>query len=128
MKARLTKDLIESLSGPMGKDLYASNAPGEPGWVIIKKKPGPRNPKGKRTNLWVMSEEQAQYVRSFKNTQEQASKEYADPEKRAQWQAEYIAWRSNERRHGKEGNLLNGKKVRYLWDYVRIRLQEMNRS
>ena len=67
MKAQLTKDLIESLSGPMGKDLYASNAPGEPGWVIIKKKPGPRNPKGKRTNLWVMPEEQAQCVRSFKN-------------------------------------------------------------
>ena len=128
MKARLTQELIEKLSGPMGLDHYASNAPGEPGWVIIKKRPGPRNPKGKRTNLWVMPEGQAKGVRLFKATQTQASEEYANPEKRAQWQAEYVAWKSEQRRHGKDGYKLNGKLVRYLWDYIRIRVQEQNRS
>lgn len=46
MKAKLT-DWLNSLSGSMGKDFYAVPCPKEPGYCIIRRKPGPRNPNGK---------------------------------------------------------------------------------
>ena len=115
-------DPFASMKGSIGKNEYVSNAPGRPGWVIVKKKPGPRNPRGKRKNLWVMPETQKMGVDKLKANQAKASEIYKDPEKREQLRQEYIRWKSEERRHGRDGYLFHGKRCRYLWDYVRIKV------
>lgn len=122
MKAKLTV-WLEELSGTMGMDHYIVPCPHEPGWVIIRKKPGPRNPKGRRKNRWVMPEAQAAPVRTFKQNQAQASAIYNDPEQRAKYEQEYQAWLRDQSRHGKDYRI-DGKIVRYLWDYVRIRVSQ----
>lgn len=123
MKAKLI-DWLNTLSGSMGKDFYAVPCPKEPGYCIIRRKPGPRNPKGKRKNLWVMSEAQAAPVRTFKTNQAKASAIYHDPAQRAQYEQEYKEWLRDQSRHGKPGNKFHGKAVRWLWDYIRIRVAE----
>ncbi len=126
MKAKLS-EWLNSLSGTMGDKYYAVPCPHEPGYCIIRKKPGPRNPKGKRHNLWVMPEAQAAPVRAFKQNQAKASAIYNDPVQRAQYEQEYQAWLRDQSRHGKDYRI-NGKIVRYLWDYVRIRVNEENQQ
>ena len=116
------KEPFGSLSGSIGKDEYVSNAPGRPGWVIVKKKPGPRNPRGKRKNLWVMPETQKKGVDRLKANQNKASQLYKDPIEKERLRQEYIHWKSEERRHGRDGFVFHGKRCRYLWDYVRIRV------
>lgn len=124
MKAKLS-EWLNSLSGSMGKNYYAVPCPHEPGWCIIRKKPGPRNKPGQRKNRWVMPEAQAAPVRAFKQNQAKASAIYNDPVQRAQYEQEYQAWLRDQSRHGKDYRI-NGKIVRYLWDYVRIRVNEEN--
>lgn len=112
----------DSMKGSIGKNEYISNAPGRPGWVIIKRKPGPRNPRGKRKNLWVMPEAQKQGIDRLKANQTRASQLYKDPVERENLRQEYIRWMSEERRHGRDGFVFHGKRCRYLWDYVRIKV------
>lgn len=122
MKAKLS-EWLNSLSGSMGKNYYAVPCPHEPGWCIIRKKPGPRNKPGQRKKRWVMPEAQAVPVRAFKENQTKASEVYNDPEQRARYEAEYNQWLRDQSRHGKDYRI-NGKIVRYLWDYVRLRVRE----
>ena len=124
MKAPVV-EWLTSLSGQLGPNYYATPAINQPGFVIIRHKPGPRNPIGTRKDRrWVMPENQAKHVRKFKSVQQIAAEEYRDPVKRAQWQAEYDAWKIKESKKNRLGNSLNGKIVRFLWDYVRIRVQQ----
>ena len=124
MKAQ-TIEWLTKLSGQLGDRFYASAAPNEPGWVIIRQKPGPHNRPGTRKDRrWKMPPKQAAAVEEMMSLQQRASAEYKDPVKRAAWQAEYEAWASSEKRNKRAGNKLNGKLVRYLWDYVRIKIKE----
>lgn len=124
MKIRLI-EWMKKVSGALGDNYYASNAPNQPGWVIVKRKPGPHDEPGTRKERrWKMPENQAKGVQSFRHYQTIASAEYKDPEKRAQWEAEYAAWMRNQRKHGNVGNKLHGKVVRFLWDYIRICVRE----
>ena len=126
MKARLST-WLNTLSGSMGDRVYASKCPNEPGWVILKKKPGPHNPSGTRKERrWVMPEKQAAGVERMMDIQRRATEEYHNPEKRAIWQKEYEEWVRREKKNNRTGTELNGKKVRFLWDYVRIRVKEMS--
>lgn len=127
MKVKLN-DWLSGLSGSMGKDYYASPLKNEPGWCVIRRKPGPRNPKGKRHDLWVMPEAQQQTVSSFRSNQAQAKQIYHNPVERAKWEADYQNWLVSERKRGKLGNMLHGRHVRHLWDFLRIRLSDQQKG
>lgn len=119
MKVKLD-DWLRSGSGTIGNNYYISPLKYEPGWGVVRVKPGPRNQSGKKK--WVMPENQAKGVRQFCDTLEAARIAYRDPEKRAQYAIEYEQWLKNEAKRGRSGGTLNGKTVRHLWDYVRIRI------
>ena len=112
MKARLS-EWLNSLSGKIGDAFYATPLKDEPGWCIIRQKPGKR-PKG-----WKMSDAQARQVDALRNRQALASAAYRDPEQRARFQAEYEAWLESEHKRGRYTHMYNGKHVRFLWDYIR---------
>ncbi|MGN0208552.1 MAG: hypothetical protein ACI397_03790 [Paludibacteraceae bacterium] len=112
MKARLS-DWLNSLSGKIGDAFYATPLKDEPGWCIIRQKPGKR-PKG-----WKMSDAQAKQVDALRNRQALASAAYRDPEQRARYQAEYEAWLESEHKRGRYTHMYKGKHVRFLWDYIR---------
>ncbi len=116
MKAKLN-DWYEGLVGSTSTQ-YAVPIKEEPGWCIIRSKPG------KRKKGWKMPESQAEGVRTFKSVLAQASAEYHDEEKRARWEQEYKEWVKKERKRGRDGYHMNGKLVRYLWDYIRIKIGE----
>lgn len=119
MKGQLT-EILNQGSGKIADGYYASPLKYEPGWVVIRRKPGPRNPAGCRKK-WVMPENQAKGVRAFKAMNEAARAAYRDPEQRARLAAEYAAWLKEEKKRGRSGGKMNGKHVRHLWDYTRIR-------
>lgn len=121
MKAKLT-EWIKSLSGSMSKDFYAVPCPNQPGWCIIRRKPGPRKPNNRRP--WAMPDGQAKAVSAFTSNQAKASAIYRNPELRAQYEKEYFDWLRQQARYGKPGNVFHGKTVRWLWDYIRIRVAE----
>lgn len=117
--------LLESGSGGLDKNHYMVPCPWRPGYVIIKQKPGPHDEPGTRKERrWKMPENQANGVNQFKAYQAIASAEYKDPEKRKVWEEEYKAWVEREKKCDRSGTELNGHIVRFLWDYIRIRIKE----
>lgn len=116
-------DWIESMSGSMSETHYTVPYPGRPGWVIIKKRPGPRKPEGRRAKDWKLPEGQARGVDKLMLIQSVASAEYHDPIKRAQWEKEFRQWTREQSAHGRDIYHLHGKLCRYLWDFVRISVQ-----
>ncbi len=123
MKVKLSDWLVQA-SGSMGEKYYAVPCKDEPGWVVLKKKPGPRNPRGKRKNLWVMPENQAKGVRSFTELQRRASAIYHDAAQRAVYEAEYLQWKEGQRKHSRPMTIYKGKHCLRLWDWIKIRLKE----
>lgn len=107
--------------GSIGDNYYISPLKYEPGWGVVRRKPGPRNPRGRRKK-WIMPEGQAQGVRRFNSMIEEAKAIYRDPGQRARYQAEYEAWLKNENKRGRYGGELAGRTVRHLWDYVRVKV------
>ena len=94
MKARLS-EWLNSLSGTLGDSFYASPLKNEPGWCIIRQKPG------KRRKGWKMSDAQAKQVDAMRKRQALASAAYRDPEQRARYQAAYEAWLEREHKRGR---------------------------
>ena len=111
--------------GVIGENFYISPLKYEPGWGVVRRKPGPRNPRGSRKK-WIMSESQAAGVRRFNNYIAAAKAIYADSEQRAQYEQAYREWLRKEQKHGRLGGELAGRKVRHLWDYVRVRMAMNN--
>ena len=111
--------------GVMGENFYISPLKYEPGWGVVRRKPGPRNPRGRRKK-WIMPESQAAGVEQFNNYISAAKAIYADPAQRAQYDAAYKKWLRNEKRQCRTGGKLAGRTVRHLWDYVRVRMAMNN--
>jgi len=116
MKANLS-EWLATISGSLGTDFYAVPCANEPGTCIIRRKPG------KRKKDWTMTKKQANAVQNFKSVQEKAHTIYHEPTLRAQYEQEYIQWMKTQSEHNKT-KMLNGKCVRFLWDYIRIRVAE----
>lgn len=113
---------LDKMSGGVDSNYYAVPCPGRPGYVIVRLKPG------KRSLNWKMKEGQAKGVRRQNDVVAQAKAEYNDPVKKEAWRTEYLRWKREEQKRGREGVKLNGKIVRHLWDYVRIRISERMRN
>ena len=111
--------------GVIGENFYISPLKYEPGWGVVRRKPGPRNPRGSRKK-WIMPESQAAGVRRFNNYIAAAKAIYADSEQRAQYEQAYREWLRKEQKHGRLGGELAGRKVMHLWDYVRVRMAMNN--
>lgn len=111
--------------GVIGENFYISPLKYELGWGVVRRKPGPRNPRGSRKK-WIMPESQAAGVRRFNNYIAAAKAIYADSEQRAQYEQAYREWLRKEQKHGRLGGELAGRKVRHLWDYVRVRMAMNN--
>ena len=124
MKVKLDYWLQQG-QGSMGDNYYISPLKYEPGWGVVRRKPGPRNPRGRRKK-WIMPENQAAGVRRFTNYIAAAEAIYRDPAQRARYEAAYKEWLRKEQKHGRLGGELAGRKVRHLWDYVRVRMAMNN--
>ena len=74
--------------GVIGENFYISPLKYEPGWGVVRRKPGPRNPRGSRKK-WIMYERQEAGVRRF-NKYIAAEKDiYTDSEQRAKYKKDY---------------------------------------
>lgn len=124
MKVKLDYWLQQG-QGSMGENYYISPLKYEPGWGVVRLKPGPRNPRGRRKK-WIMPENQAAGVRRFTNYIAATKVIYRDPAQRARYEAAYKEWLRKEQKHGRLGGELAGRKVRHLWDYVRVRMAMNN--
>ena len=111
--------------GSIGDNYYISPLKYEPGWGVVRRKPGPRNPPGRRKK-WVMPAGQAAGVARFRQVITSAKAIYDDPVQRARYDSAYKEWQKNEQKHGRTGGQLAGRTVRHLWDYIRVRLSMNN--
>lgn len=124
MKVELDYWLLQG-KGSIGDNYYISPLKYEPGWGVVRRKPGPRNPRGCRKK-WVMPAGQAEGVARFRQVITSAKAIYDDPVQRARYDSAYKEWQKNEQKHGRTGGQLAGRTVRHLWDYIRVRLSMNN--
>ena len=111
--------------GSIGDNYYISPLKYEPGWGVVRRKPGPRNPPGRRKK-WIMPAGQAEGVVRFRQVIASAKVIYDDPVQRARYDSAYKEWQKNEQKHGRSGGQLAGRTVRHLWDYIRVRMAMNN--
>ena len=111
--------------GSIGDNYYISPLKYEPGWGVVRRKPGPRNPPGRRKK-WIMPAGQAEGVARFRQVIASAKAIYNDPVQRARYDSAYKEWQKNEQKHGRPGGRLAGRTVRHLWDYIRVRMAMNN--
>lgn len=124
MKVELDYWLLQG-KGSIGDNYYISPLKYEPGWGVVRRKPGPRNPPGHRKK-WIMPAGQAAGVARFRQVLASAKAIYDDPVQRARYESAYTEWQKNEQKHGRPGGQLAGRTVRHLWDYIRVRMAMNN--
>ncbi len=109
-----TADYLSEASGNGGGDYYLRRIPGRPEYSVKCKKP--RFSKAKRKAY-----AETERSKIFKAAAQRAKAEYADAEKRAEWQRRYDAAKESQRKRG--GSIYDSRgKLKlppYLWLYIR---------
>lgn len=106
-------------SGALGEGMYAVPAPNEPGWVIVRRKPGSH---GKR---WKMHPEQEKGTIALSNEVKKASAIYNEDKEK--WRLEFEQWKKKQKKYtGKTPYQLNGSHCTNPWEYCRIILKSQS--
>ncbi|MBR1809001.1 MAG: hypothetical protein IJ776_06410 [Paludibacteraceae bacterium] len=109
-----TADFLSELSGQGDGDYYLRRVPGKPEYSVKCRKPKLSKKKKKEYGDTERS-------RIFREAAVRAKAEYADAEKRVEWQRRYDAAREDLRKRGTAAYDINGKMKlpAYLWLYIR---------
>lgn len=112
MKVKLI-EWMNAASGSLGAGMYAVPAPNEPGYVIVRRKPG------KHDKKWKMKPNQERGTQQLAEEVKTASAIYNQD--KAKWRAEFEAWQKEKQKHkGVTPNTLNGRHCTNPWEYCRI--------